>query len=244
MASAVLTAAPTSQHRSRSITTGNPRTAAASCASAALNQPFRTRRQHPLPQRIASPHFRSPFTSTRRRTHPTTLRAHKNPESLNRLRRRMHWCDGAPAEMCMRLLVLTITVLVCFPPATFGAQNQTATVRVQVRASEKPVEDAEVVVAGTSHRTDAAGTTTIIIVPGTVEITVLKSGFAPTTASVQVAGGADSRRGRGVTGPTDRRRDRHGRGVHSHGQEARGSADAGRSPGSGRDRGEDAHDAR
>ena len=90
----------------------------------------------------------------------------------------------------MRLLVLTITVLVCFPPATIGAQNQTATVRVQVRASEKPVEDAEVVVAGTTHRTDAAGTTTIITVPGTVEITVLKSGFAPTTASVQVAAGA------------------------------------------------------
>ena len=44
--------------------------------------------------------------------------------------------------------------------------------------------------AGTTHRTDAAGTTTIITVPGTVEITVLKPGFAPTTASVQVAAGA------------------------------------------------------
>jgi outer membrane receptor for ferrienterochelin and colicins len=90
----------------------------------------------------------------------------------------------------MRSLVLTITVLVCVPPVTFGAQNQTATVRVQVRASEKPVEDAEVVVAGTTYRTDVAGATTIITVPGPVEITVLKSGFAPTTVSVQVAGGA------------------------------------------------------
>jgi outer membrane receptor for ferrienterochelin and colicins len=90
----------------------------------------------------------------------------------------------------MRLLVLTFTVFVCFAPATIGAENQTATVRVQVRASEKPVEDAEVVVAGTTHRTDAAGTTTILTVPGTVEITVLKSGFAPTTASVQAAAGA------------------------------------------------------
>ena len=84
----------------------------------------------------------------------------------------------------------TMAVLVCLSPVTFGAQNQTATVRVQVRSSEKPVEDAAVVVAGTTHRTDAAGTTTISIVPGTVEITVLKSGFAPTTTSVQVAGGA------------------------------------------------------
>ena len=90
----------------------------------------------------------------------------------------------------MRFLVLTITVLVCFPPATIGAQSQTATVRVQVRVGEKPVADAEVVVAGTTHRTDAAGATTITTAPGTVDITVLKSGFAATTASVQVAGGA------------------------------------------------------
>ena len=96
----------------------------------------------------------------------------------------------APAEMCMRSLMLMIGVLVCYPATTLGAQNQTATVRIQVRAAEKPVEDAEVVVAGTTHRTDAAGTTTIITVPGTVDITVLKSGFASTTVSVEVAGGA------------------------------------------------------
>ena len=90
----------------------------------------------------------------------------------------------------MRSLMLTISVLVCYPTATIGAQSQTATVRIQVRASEKPVEDAEVVVAGTTHRTGADGTTTIVSVPGTIDITVLKPGFAPTTASVQVAAGA------------------------------------------------------
>ena len=90
----------------------------------------------------------------------------------------------------MRSLMLTIAILGCSPLSMFGAQNQTATIRVQVRAAEKPVEEAEVVVAGTTHRTDAAGTTTIVTVPGTVEITVLKSGFAPTTASVQVTAGA------------------------------------------------------
>ena len=90
----------------------------------------------------------------------------------------------------MRLMVLMVIVLVCCPPATIGAQSQTATVRVQVRAGEKPVRDAEVVVAGTTYRTDAAGATTITTAPGTVLITVLKAGFAPTTASVQVAGGA------------------------------------------------------
>ena len=90
----------------------------------------------------------------------------------------------------MRLLVSTIVVLVCCLPATIGAQTPSATLRVQVRASDKPVEDAEVVVAGKTLRTDAAGTTTITAVPGTIDITVLKPGFVPTTASVQVAAGA------------------------------------------------------
>jgi len=90
----------------------------------------------------------------------------------------------------MRSVALAITVLTGFPPVVFGAQNQDATVRVQVRAAEKPVENAEVVVAGTTHRTDAAGVATIITVRGPVEITVLKSGFAPVTTSVHATGGA------------------------------------------------------
>ena len=90
----------------------------------------------------------------------------------------------------MRFLVLTFIALVCSSTGTIGAQSQTATVRVQVRAAEKPVEGAEIVVAGATHRTDAAGTTTISTVPGTVELTVLKPGFAPATVSVQVAAGA------------------------------------------------------
>jgi iron complex outermembrane receptor protein len=85
---------------------------------------------------------------------------------------------------------MTITVLVGFPPVSIAAQNQAATLRVLVRASEKPVEGAEVVVAGSTYRTDEAGTTTIITVPGTVEITVLKPGLAPATAAVEVAAGA------------------------------------------------------
>jgi outer membrane receptor for ferrienterochelin and colicins len=90
----------------------------------------------------------------------------------------------------MRLLVLVMSVLVCCRAATITAQNQTATVRVQVRAADKPIEGAEVVVAGTTHRTDSTGTTTIVTVPGSIEFTVLKPGFAPATASVQVAAAA------------------------------------------------------
>ena len=90
----------------------------------------------------------------------------------------------------MRLLVLVMSVLVCCRAATITAQNQTATVRVHVRAVDKPLEGAEVVVAGMTYRTDATGTTTIVTITGSIDITVLKPGFATTTASVQMAAGA------------------------------------------------------
>jgi outer membrane receptor for ferrienterochelin and colicins len=89
----------------------------------------------------------------------------------------------------MRSLLLAIGVVVCCQ-FSVAAEEQSGTVRVQVRAAQKPVEDAEVVVAGASHRTDASGTTTVSTAAGTIEITVLKSGFAPVTASVKVAAGA------------------------------------------------------
>jgi len=90
----------------------------------------------------------------------------------------------------MRLLLLAMSVLQFSQPPAAAGQSETATIRVHVRASENPVEDAEVVVAGASRRTDASGTTTAIIAPGTVEVTVVKPGFVPATTSLQVAGGA------------------------------------------------------
>ena len=89
----------------------------------------------------------------------------------------------------MRSLLLAISVFVFFQASMIAAQNQTGTIRVQVRAAGKPVENAEVVVAGTTYRTDGSGTTTVTAVPGTVELTVVKTDFAPATASVQVAAG-------------------------------------------------------
>ena len=89
----------------------------------------------------------------------------------------------------MRSLLFAMGVLVCCQ-FSIAAQNQTGTVRVQVRAAQKPIEDAEVVVAGASHRTDASGTTTVVTAAGNVDITVVKPGFAPVTTSVQVGAGA------------------------------------------------------
>ncbi len=90
----------------------------------------------------------------------------------------------------MRLLFLGIGVALWLQVSTFAAQDQSATIRVHVRAADKPVADAEVFVAGTTYRTDTSGTLTVTTAPGNVEITVVKTGFAPVTATVQVTAGA------------------------------------------------------
>ena len=87
--------------------------------------------------------------------------------------------------------MIAINIVLLAHASTLVAQNVTATIRVEVRASEKPVEGAQVVVAGATHRTDSSGLVTVTeVAAGTVEFTVVKSGFVPATASVQVAAGA------------------------------------------------------
>ena len=94
----------------------------------------------------------------------------------------------APVESYASLM-LAMSVLVCCQ-FSIGTQGQPGTVRVQVRAAQKPTEAAEVIVAGASHRTDASGSTTIVTGAGNIEITVVKPGFAPVTTSVQLRVGA------------------------------------------------------
>jgi outer membrane receptor for ferrienterochelin and colicins len=86
----------------------------------------------------------------------------------------------------MRSLLVAISLVVSSQASAVAAQNSPGTIRVQVRASEKPVEGAEVTVGGATYRTDTSGATTAVTAPGTVEITVVKAGFAPATVSVQV----------------------------------------------------------
>jgi outer membrane receptor for ferrienterochelin and colicins len=90
----------------------------------------------------------------------------------------------------MRSLLIPIGALIFFPLAAIAAQNQSGTIRVQVHASARPVAAAVVVVAGTKHLTDGSGSVTVTTAPGRFDITVAKAGFAPATASVQVAAGA------------------------------------------------------
>jgi outer membrane receptor for ferrienterochelin and colicins len=89
----------------------------------------------------------------------------------------------------MRFLMFALGVLVCCQ-FTLAAQGQTGTVRVQVRAAQKPLEDAEVIVAGVGHRTDASGMVTVITGAGSADVTVVKPGFVALTTSVQVRAGA------------------------------------------------------
>jgi outer membrane receptor for ferrienterochelin and colicins len=87
-------------------------------------------------------------------------------------------------------VVLAISLLLVLQLSPIAAQALTGTIRVQVRAATKPVPDADVVVAGATYRTDASGAAVIRTAPGTVAITVVRSGFAVATTSIQVAAGA------------------------------------------------------
>lgn len=79
-------------------------------------------------------------------------------------------------------LVLALSVsLVCGSNAQeFGR------LQVEVVATDEPVPDAEVVVRGTTTRTDANGTVTIGVPPGNTQVTVIVDGFLPATVTIDV----------------------------------------------------------
>jgi iron complex outermembrane receptor protein len=90
----------------------------------------------------------------------------------------------------MRSLVLVLCVLACVQAPAAAAQDRVATLRVQVRAAQKPLADAEVVVAGKTYRTDPAGAATVSVAAGKIDVTVVKPGFASSTATFEIAAGA------------------------------------------------------
>jgi outer membrane receptor for ferrienterochelin and colicins len=78
---------------------------------------------------------------------------------------------------------------VLFALSGSSAVAQPSSIRVEVRAEARPVADAEVVVNGASHKTDARGIAVVTVPAGTVEIVVVKAGFGPASASVEVQPG-------------------------------------------------------
>jgi iron complex outermembrane receptor protein len=63
----------------------------------------------------------------------------------------------------------------------------TARLRIEVRSDEAPIANADVVINGLTQKTDAQGVTVFTVPLGQVEIAVAKEGFAPVSASVNVA---------------------------------------------------------
>src|SRR5687767_9611636 len=84
----------------------------------------------------------------------------------------------------------TVCVLVFAASVVLEAAQSPAVIRVEVRAGNQPVVDADVVVAGKTYRTDAAGRVTIATAAGAIEVTIAKDGFAPATAAIELPAGA------------------------------------------------------
>ena len=73
--------------------------------------------------------------------------------------------------------LFVICALVCLQAASMAAQTQSGTIRVQVRAEDKPIEKAEVRVADNIQHTDASGTVQMLLAAGEAELTVVNPAF-------------------------------------------------------------------
>jgi iron complex outermembrane receptor protein len=85
---------------------------------------------------------------------------------------------------------IAVCVLVGLQAVSIVGQSQPGIISVQVRAEDKPIEKAEVMVAGMTHQTGESGTAQIQVPAGEVEVTVLKSGYVTITVKVLVSAGA------------------------------------------------------
>jgi outer membrane receptor for ferrienterochelin and colicins len=83
----------------------------------------------------------------------------------------------------MRRLLVGVFLLLHAPVV---AAQEPARLRIEVRSDEGPVRDADVVINGVTQKTDARGITSFIVPPGPTEIVVVKNGFAPASASVDL----------------------------------------------------------
>jgi len=90
----------------------------------------------------------------------------------------------------MRSVLVCVVSFVVLHGAVANAQQAPSSIQVEVRASNMPLEGAEVVARGATHRTDATGRVTISALPGAIEVTVIMEGFVPATTSLQLAAGA------------------------------------------------------
>ena len=87
--------------------------------------------------------------------------------------------------MCHRAL----RVAICLFAVVVSARAQDANLRIEVRADGTPVPEAAVVVNKASYVANVAGVAFATVASGSVEIVVVKEGFAPVTVSLTLAAG-------------------------------------------------------
>jgi outer membrane receptor for ferrienterochelin and colicins len=85
--------------------------------------------------------------------------------------------------MSMRRL-LVATLIVVNPWLVFAQPS--VRLRIEVRTENGPVREADVVIHGVTIKTDAQGIAMFMLPPGPTEIVIMKNGFAPASAAVDV----------------------------------------------------------
>jgi outer membrane receptor for ferrienterochelin and colicins len=86
----------------------------------------------------------------------------------------------------MRWLIVGI---LCVGRVGMVSAQTPGTLQIEVRSDAGPVRDADVDINGRTYETNAQGVVVVTVPPGRVEFVVVKSGFAPASASVDVPAG-------------------------------------------------------
>jgi iron complex outermembrane receptor protein len=81
---------------------------------------------------------------------------------------------------------LWLGILSCVLTAALVSAQVVVELRIEVRSDDGPVADADVVVNGSTQRTDGRGFASLSLPPGHAEIVVAKAGFAPASAALDL----------------------------------------------------------
>src|SRR4051794_16510422 len=87
------------------------------------------------------------------------------------------------------LFVSYVFVGVAIADARVPHTQPVAVIEITITAETHPVPQAQVIVSGKTAQTDANGRLTLQVVPGPIEITVVKEGFNPVTMTVTAIAG-------------------------------------------------------
>src|SRR5688500_11187321 len=96
-------------------------------------------------------------------------------------RRRKHTVISSRSFVC--------AIAAFFAATAWATAQSQATLTIEVRFNAMPVADATVIINGTTRVTGREGTLTVPVAPGTMQVTVVKEGFAAATTTVTVQPG-------------------------------------------------------